>query len=133
MSSPFQVLRIDHVVVTIDDRERSLAFYRDALGCQIERDRPELGLIQMRAGVSQIDLVTRPGEAGTSARRNMDHFCVRIDPFDPEAISAHLRRYGIEPGPVMRRFGADGTGPSMYIKDPDGNTVELKGPPTYGG
>lgn len=126
----FQVLRIDHVVLAVAERERALAFYRDVLGCRIERDRPDIGLIQLRAGAAQIDLTLRKdGKISTGDAPNMDHFCIRIDPFDEAAISAHLRKHGVAPGPVMPRFGADGTGPSMYIKDPDGNTVELKGPP----
>lgn len=129
----FRVLAIDHVVLAVAERERSLAFYRDVLGCRIERDRPDIGLIQLRAGTSQIDLTLRKdAKSGGHSATNMDHFCVRIDPFDEAAISAHLRKHGVEPGPVVPRFGADGTGPSMYIKDPDGNTVELKGPPTIG-
>lgn len=125
----FRVLRLDHVVLSIADREKSLAFYRDALGCRIERDRRDIGLIQLRAGDSQIDLVFGKGAPSTDAVANMDHFCVRIDPFDEAAIRAHLIVHGIEPGPVVSRFGADGTGPSMYIRDPDGNMIELKGPP----
>lgn len=129
----FQVLRIDHVVLAVAERERALAFYRDVLGCRIERDRPDIGLIQLRAGTSQIDLTLRKdGKISGNGGANMDHFCIRIDPFDEAAIVSHLRKHGIEPGPVMPRFGADGTGPSMYIKDPDGNTVELKGPPNTG-
>lgn len=126
----FTVQRLDHVVLKIADRDRALAFYREMLGCRIERDRPELGLIQLRAGASQIDLVLRRDPVPAGSAQNMDHFCIRIDPFDERAICAHLAKHGIEPGPVSPRFGADGTGPSMYIHDPDGNMVELKGPPT---
>ena len=61
--------------------------------------------------------------------RNMDHYCVQVAEFDAKKICAHLRRKGIEPGKVERRYGALGHGPSMYLTDPDGNTVELKGPP----
>ncbi|MBM3514695.1 MAG: VOC family protein [Alphaproteobacteria bacterium] len=126
----FQVLRLDHVVLRVADRDRALAFYRDMLGCRIERDRPDIGLIQLRAGESQIDLVFGKGSPGLPDAANMDHFCVRIDPFDESAIRARLARHGIASGPVAQRFGADGTGPSMYIHDPDGNVIELKGPPT---
>jgi glyoxylase I family protein len=129
-SMAFIVQRLDHVVLKITDRDRALAFYRDMMGCRIERDRPELGLIQLRAGASQIDLVLHRDPVPAGSAQNMDHFCVRIDPFDEHAIRAHLAKYGIAPGPVSQRFGADGTGPSMYIHDPDGNLVELKGPPT---
>jgi catechol 2,3-dioxygenase-like lactoylglutathione lyase family enzyme len=59
----------------------------------------------------------------------MDHFCLRVDPWDADAIRAHLLAHGVEPGPVAQRFGAEGQGPSLYLQDPEGNTVELKGPP----
>jgi hypothetical protein len=55
---------------------------------------------------------------------------LRIEPFDEPSLRAHLTAHGIEPGDVALRYGAEGNGPSLYIRDPDGNTVELKGPPT---
>ena len=66
-----------------------------------------------------------PGPEG----RNMDHFCLTIEPFDEAALRAHLADHGIAAGAVKKRYGAEGEGPSLYITDPDGNTVELKGPP----
>jgi catechol 2,3-dioxygenase-like lactoylglutathione lyase family enzyme len=111
-------------------------FYCDVLGCAVERERPELGLTQMRAGQSMIDLVAvdselgRKGGAAPGAEgRNMDHLCLRIEPFDPGMLAAHLIRHGVVPGEVRSRYGADGQGPSVYLRDPEGNTVELKGPP----
>ena len=59
----------------------------------------------------------------------MDHFALRLQSFDIKAISAHLSAHGIDCGEVVNRYGAEGRGPSVYISDPDGNTVELKGPP----
>lgn len=125
----FRVLRLDHVVLRVANREASLAFYCGALGCRIERDRPDIGLIQLRAGDSQIDLVLGKGSPTADAGFNVDHFCIRIEPFEETAIRNHLAGYGVDTGPIAPRFGADGTGPSIYVKDPDGNTVELKGPP----
>ena len=131
----FQVLGLDHVVLRITDMKRAIAFYCDALGCRIERTIDEIGLVQLRAGQSLIDLVdvnSPLGEQGGPApgqdSYNMDHFCIRIDPFDADTLAGHLRKHGIEPGEIGRRYGADGYGPSMYIVDPDGNTIELKGP-----
>ena len=136
MSAPFAPREIDHVVLRIADLERSLAFYCGVLGCTLDRRRDELGLVQLRAGRSLIDLVPlegklgRVGGAGAGAEgRNVDHFCLRIEPFDAGAIAAHLRANGVEPGKVEARYGAEGEGPSMYVTDPDGNVVELKGPP----
>jgi len=132
----FNILGIDHVVLRVVDVPRMMRFYCDVLGCTLERERAELGLTQLRAGQSLIDLVTVVGEAGRrggqapgSGGRNMDHLCLRIEPFDPGALSAHLIRHGVVPGEIKGRDGADGRGPSLYISDPEGNTVELKGPP----
>ena len=128
---------LDHVVLRVRDLDRALAFYRDALGCREERRLDELGLIQLRAGTSLIDLVPvasplgqKGGVAPGTEGHNMDHFCVRVQPFDEATIRAHLSAHGIESGPTETRYGAEGSGPSIYIQDPDGNTVELKGPPT---
>jgi catechol 2,3-dioxygenase-like lactoylglutathione lyase family enzyme len=131
-----QILSLDHVVLRVHDVKRSLEFYCEVLGCRVERQVEQLGLIQLRAGTSLIDLVdlqkplgqlggAPPGEGG----RNVDHIALRIESFDAEKLRAHLHAHGIEPGQVDQRYGADGVGPSMYIRDPDGNVVELKGPP----
>lgn len=64
-------------------------------------------------------------------RRNVDHFCLRVDPFDESAIRRQLEAAGIVVGERLSRFGAEGEGPSIYIADPEGNTVELKGPPPH--
>ncbi len=132
-----KILGLDHVVVRANDIERMIGFYRDVLGCPLERSLEEIGLYQLRAGNSLIDLVdvnaplgrqggTGPGREG----RNMDHFCVRIEDFDEPRLREHLESHGVEAGETGQRYGADGTGPSIYIRDPEGNTVELKGPPT---
>lgn len=121
---------IDHLVLRVADVERSIRFYEDVLGAKVERHVERIGLVQMRAGRSMIDLV--PGEPAAGAKgRNLDHFCLRIDPWHEAAIRAHLGRHGIDAGETASRYGAEGDGPSIYIADPDGNTVELKGPP-YG-
>lgn len=122
-----RVAGLDHVVLRVADLQRSIAFYGDVLGCPIERTLEQPKLVQLRAGTSMIDLV--PGEPGEPPVRNMDHFAIRIERMDAEAVQAHLRRHGIDPGEVRRRYGAEGYGSSIYITDPDGNTVELKGPP----
>lgn len=136
MTIPFTIRDIDHVVLRIRDLERSLAFYCAVLGCSIEKRQEKIGLIQLRAGRCLIDLVPLDGKLGRAGGaapakegRNVDHFCLRVDPFDGDAIIAHLRAQGLEPGPVESRYGAEGEGPSIYVTDPDGNFVELKGPP----
>lgn len=134
--SALEVRGLDHVVIRVADLDRALAFYEGALECTIERRLDDLGLIQLRAGASLIDLVPlastlgRAGGAGPGAEgRNVDHFALRLERFDEAALRDHLLAHGVEPGDVATRYGAEGMGPSMYIRDPDGNTVELKGPP----
>jgi catechol 2,3-dioxygenase-like lactoylglutathione lyase family enzyme len=132
----FQVLGLDHVVLRVRDIEPALGFYRDVLGCSLERSLEDMGLYQLRAGRSLIDLVPVESELGRmgggapgSDGRNVDHIALRIDPFDAAALRTHLQAHGITMGEVARRYGAEGQGPSIYIEDPDGNTIELKGPP----
>jgi catechol 2,3-dioxygenase-like lactoylglutathione lyase family enzyme len=129
------ILDIDHIVLRAADLDRMLAFYCEALGCHVERRKDDIGLIQLRAGSAMIDLVPVDGELGRTGGaapgpegRNLDHFCLRVEPFDAKAIRDHLARHGIEAGPVKSRYGAEGIGPSIYIVDPEGNVVELKGP-----
>src|ERR1700680_2052274 len=119
---PFKLLAIDHLVLRIGDLARSLAFYVDGLGCTLEKRQDDIGLIQLRAGASLIDLVTLDGKLGraggaASGRegRNVDHFALDIAPFDEGAIRAHLSAHGIAIGEFGRRYGAKGEGPSLYI------------------
>ncbi|CAN7514335.1 VOC family protein [Pseudoxanthomonas sp. LjRoot143] len=136
MRRPFDVQRIDHLVLRVADLARSIAFYGDVLGCHVERRRDHLGLVHLRAGASMIDLVAIDGKLGArggapagAEGRNVDHLCLRIEPFDESALVAHLAAFGVVPdGPADVNFGAEGDGPSLYFRDPDGNTVELKGP-----
>jgi len=137
--SAIRILGIDHVVVRVSDNAKALHFYCDVLGCEVERRLDELGLIQLRAGAGLIDLVdvdSPLGKAGGAPPgvegRNMDHLAVALAEFDEDALRAHLETHGVEPGDVARRYGAQGNGPSMYVRDPDGNVVELKGPPDEG-
>jgi glyoxylase I family protein len=133
--NPIAVAALDHVVLRVADLERATVFYRDVLGCAIEKWQEELGLLQLRAGSALIDLVPldgklgRVGGAGPGGEgRNLDHFCVRLTHFNEAALRAHLKAHGIAIGETGQRYGATGTGPSIYIEDPDGNTVELKAP-----
>jgi len=129
------VIGIDHVVLRVASLERALRFYREVLGCREERRVATLGLVQLRAGTGLIDLVDAAGPLGTlggappaQTGRNVDHVALRIAGFDEAKIRAHLEAHGVAPGDVGLRYGAEGLGPSMYIQDPDGNTLELKGP-----
>jgi glyoxylase I family protein len=128
---------IDHIVLRVVDLPAMLRFYCDALGCRIERRQDEIGLIQLRAGRSMVDLVPLDGKLGRAGGaapgkqgHNVDHICFRVDPFDEPAIRAHLASLGFAAGATESRFGAEGEGPSIYLSDPQGNVVELKGPPS---
>lgn len=133
---PFAVQRLDHVVLRVRDLDIAEGFYRDVLGCEVVRRRDDLGLRHLRAGASMIDLVSvdgtlgrRGGSAAGSEGRNLDHLCLRIEPFDEASIVRHLVRHYIAPhGPATSNFGAEGDGLSLYVDDPDGNSIELKGP-----
>lgn len=131
----FRLLNVDHLVLRVVDLEKMMHFYCDALGCTVERRQDEIGLIQLRAGSALIDLVPIDGKLGRvggaapgKEGRNLDHFCLRIEPFDEAALRAQLARHGFEAGPIEQRFGAEGEGPSIYATDPEGNVVEFKGP-----
>lgn len=132
----FRIKEIDHLVLRVVDLDRMLSFYCSVLGCKVERSKEDIGLIQLRAGRSLIDLVPVDSELGKSGGvapgregRNLEHFCLRIEPFDETEIRNQLAAYGVEGGKVDLRYGAEGFGPSIYITDPEGNVVELKGPP----
>jgi catechol 2,3-dioxygenase-like lactoylglutathione lyase family enzyme len=136
MGAPFAIRDIDHLVLRVRDVAKVQAFYVEVLGCTLEKVQGDIGLVQLRAGRSLIDLVDVDGKLGRAGGaapgregRNLDHLCLRVEPFDGAAIHAHLRAAGADPGPVESRYGADGQGPSVYVYDPEGNVVELKGPP----
>ena len=124
---------LDHVVFRVSDLDKVASFYTDVLGATWERRRGDLGLHQLRLGDCLIDLVpvdSKLGRMGGAAPgkegRNVDHVAFRVGGWDDEAILAHLRRHGIH-AEVETRYGADGDGPSVYIRDPEGNGIELKG------
>lgn len=131
-----RIREIDHLVLRVVDLESMLRFYCSTLGCTVERRLEELGLVQLRAGNSLVDLVPVDGKLGRAGGaapgpegRNLDHFCLRVEPFGAEEIRRQLAASGYAAGPVERRYGAEGEGPSIYVTDPEGNVVELKGPP----
>ena len=127
-------LGIDHVVLRVRDLERSIAFWRDVLGCPVEKVQAELGLVHIRVGHALLDLVDVNGELGRKGgappgpeARNMDHVCFQVSPFDAAAIQAHLAARGVACEPPKQRFGSVGYGNSIYLSDPDGNAIELRG------
>ena len=134
LEKPINVRQIDHVVIRVVNLDNMMAWYRDVLGCELERGPGDYRLAQLRAGGSLIDLVDANGPFGKkggtlpdSNAQNMDHVCFQVDPWDTEAIQAQLQTHNIEFGEVGERYGATGVGPSIYLKDPEGNSIELKG------
>lgn len=129
-----EIAAIDHLVLRTSKLPQMLDFYCGLLGCVVERETaPEFGLVQLRAGNALIDLVTVDGELGrkgggppAGSDNNLDHFCLQLKPISEADIAAHLRAQGIEPGRFEDRYGAEGMGRSVYIQDPEGNTVELR-------
>lgn len=131
-----QIRELDHLVLRVVDLDRMLQFYCEVLGCAVERRDDSIGLVQLRAGRSLVDLVPVSGKLGRAGGappgiegRNLDHFCLRVDPFNEATIRLHLNDNGVQVGALETRNGAEGEGPSIYINDPEGNVIELKGPP----
>lgn len=126
---------IDHIVLRVIDMASMQRFYCDVLGCREERRQDAIGLVQLRAGASLIDLVPvdgklgrRGGAAPGGQGHNMDHLCLRVEGYDEPAILAHLKAHDVRIGERGQRYGARGEGPSIYLYDPQGNMIELKGP-----
>ena len=134
--APFKMKGIDHVVLRISNLQKMKKFYCDVLGCTIENEDDNIGLYQVRAGAQLIDFVPvdqmlgrmggpSPGKYG----HNMDHFAIKVEPYDDDAIRKYLFEHGVDLGETIIRSGAEGEGFGIQIKDPEGNTIELKGPP----
>ena len=125
---------IDHIVLRARDADALIGFYVEVLGLSVERRQDAIGLVQLRAGSSLIDIVGvdgplgRMGGAAPGAEgRNLDHFCLTVAGFDLQAVRAHLLAHGVEVGEEGLRYGAGGEGLSIYLKDPEGNGLELRG------
>ncbi len=133
---PFRFRRLDHVVFRVRNVKRMLDFYCRVLGCRLEKAQPEIGLWQLRAGDSLIDLIDVDGKLGRSGGaapldegHNVDHACLSVDGYDEALIVEYLRKHDVQIGEIGMRYGAEGNGPSIYLRDPEGNRIELKGPP----
>lgn len=125
LKPPFRIAAIDHIVLRAHEPSRIVAFYRDVLGCRVERHQPDIDLTQLRAGRCLIDVVLAP-DAAHAGTGSLEHFCLTIEPFDEAALRAYLRSQGVCAGESASRYGAEGEGLSLYIEDPEGNRVELK-------
>jgi catechol 2,3-dioxygenase-like lactoylglutathione lyase family enzyme len=129
-----KVRLIDHIVLRTVNLERMLHFYSHVLGCRVERRLPaHVGLTQLRAGQSLIDLVDVDSELGraggpppSGTAKSVDHFCLQIEAMDEDDLRGWLEANGVEVGDFQVRYGAEAFGSSVYIRDPDGNIVELR-------
>ena len=129
-----EVSGIDHIVLRTDKLVDMMHFYCRVLGCRLERETtPQIGLTQLRAGDALIDLVSvdselgrRAGGAVSKTDNNLDHFCLQIKSMPEQDIIRHLLSFGVAVESFKQRYGAQGFGNSIYIIDPEGNTVELK-------
>lgn len=120
---------LDHLVLCSSQPAGLVDFYCSVLGCTVEREQANIGLVQLRAGDSLIDiLAVDDGLESNAGRTNLDHFCLRIEPFNETEIREHLSRHDVEGSELKRVYGAQGIGPAIYIKDPEGTVIELKGP-----
>ena len=135
MTTPLPLTGIDHVVLLVGDMERAISFYTDVIGCTVDNDLPQFGMRQLRAGAALIDLVNIGSDEGAWARpevaggRNVDHVALGLGPADPEAVRRHLVDHNVEIIEEGDRTGALGDTLSFYVRDPDGNQIELSFPP----
>jgi len=133
-NNPINIKQIDHIVIRVMNLEKMIAWYETVLGCELERGPGDFRLAQLRAGNSLIDLVDANSDFGRKAglepdhgAPTMDHVCLQVQPWNTQDIETQLRNHSVEFGEVSERYGAEGMGPSLYLKDPEGNTIELKG------
>ena len=124
---------IDHIVLRTDRYQALIDFYCNVLGCTVERVSENYMLTQLRAGNSLIDIVDVHGQLGQSGGaapkqtgNNVDHFCLQIEPFEEQELQDYLKKNGVDCGEFQDRYGAQGMGRSIYIKDIAGNNVELR-------
>lgn len=141
LKNPITINRVDHVVIVVSSLSKSSNFYCEVLGLWIERWREDIGLAQLRAGRSMVDLQLEKGRKSNTTKnaiskrrikpgQNMHHFALNLATFDEKKIRRHLKNYGVCASKTRTLYGADGLGKAIDVLDPDGNTVELKGPPT---
>jgi|ERR1044072_2092576 catechol 2,3-dioxygenase-like lactoylglutathione lyase family enzyme len=131
------VKQLDHLVIRARDLDLMVRFYCEVVGCALDKRVDELGLVHLRAGRSMIDLISVDGKLGLmggappqAEGHNLDHLCLKVEPFNLSEILSHLQNQGVDVSELQNNYGAEGYGPSIYIKDPEGNTIEFKGPPS---
>ena len=132
---PFRLEGIDHILLLVDGMAEARAFYEEVLSCRFEEALPQYGMAVLRAGAALINLVDISAAEGSWALpqvtggRNLDHYCLALGPCDEKALRQHLAHHGIEIIEELIHAGARGESLSLYVRDPSGNVIELKGPP----
>jgi len=123
----FTPLGLDHVVFRVRDQAASQKFFIEVLGCTLDHVNERISLVHLRFGEHYIDLLPATAEAPAAPAGGVDHVCLSIRCEDLAGAAAGLRARGVAiEGDVVQRRGAYGTGPSLYIRDPDGHLIELK-------
>ena len=123
----FTPLGLDHVVLRVGDQEKSTRFYVDVLGCTVDHVNERISLVHLRFGEHYIDLLPATAQAPAATAGGVDHVCLSIRCDDLTKAAEELRRRGVTlDGDIVQRRGAYGTGPSLYLRDPDGYVIELK-------
>lgn len=134
---PFTLVGLDHVVFLVDDMAKALDFYGRVLGCTPGYSYPRIGMEQVWCGAALIVLwdISHPGAKNgvpaVAGGRNVDHLCIATSTFDLQAMRDHLAAHGVAIEQEANHGGARGMGLAIYIRDPFGNRLELKGPPEY--
>ncbi|WP_068077692.1 VOC family protein [Novosphingobium lentum] len=124
---------IDHVVLLVSNLARMTEFYSTVLGCRVKHRQDDIGLVHLQAGNALIDLVDRAGTLGVQSPgaagpgRNLDHICLRVEAFNAETVRAELAAHGVESDPPAERYGFDGHAQTIYLRDVEGNGIELRG------
>lgn len=132
---PFALEGIDHILLLVNGMAPAVRFYTKVLGCQVEDKLPQYGMLQLRAGSALIDLVDVSVPQGSWAvppvagGRNLDHLCLALGAHEEAKLRRHLARHHIEIVEEGIHGGSRGESLSLYVRDPSGNIIELKGPP----
>jgi catechol 2,3-dioxygenase-like lactoylglutathione lyase family enzyme len=132
---PFALEGIDHILLLVSGMKAAVHFYTDVLGCTVEGALPQYGMLQLRAGAALIDLVDIASPEATWAKppvaggRNFDHLCLALGAHDEAKLRQHLARHHVEIIEEGVHGGSRGESLSLYVRDPSGNVIELKGPP----
>ena len=132
---PFALEGIDHILLLVKGMAPAMRFYTKVLGCTVEDRLPQYGMLQLRAGSALIDLVDIAVPQGrwalppVAGGRNLDHLCLALAAHDEAKLRRHLARHRIAIVEEGIHGGSRGESLSLYVRDPSGNVIELKGPP----